>query len=228
MRLLKKTAVSSLFFSTAFLSILLTSIIPVTANPTDLSTEEIAGILFMREEEKLARDVYLTFAELYPTYSIFSNIASSEQQHMDSIKRLINRYDLVDPVGDNAIGEFTDDSLQQLCDTLVSQGSQSIIDALQVGAAIEEIDILDIKEYLAISDEWMIERIYNNLQDGSENHLRAFVKEFSMQGVTYHPMYLDEETFNDIINADSDSGHNGNSWSELIDWIRGLFRWNHG
>lgn len=228
MKLLKKTAVSTLFFSIAILSISLTSVIPVSANPTDLSDDEISGILFMREEEKLARDVYLTFADLYPTYSIFSNIASSEQQHMDSIKRLIDRYDLVDPVGDNIIGEFTDDSLQQLYNTLVLQGSQSIIDALEVGAAIEEIDILDIKEYLAISDEWMINRIYNNLLDGSENHLRAFVKELSMQGVTYQPEYLDEETFNDIINADSDSGHNGNNWSQFVDWFRGLFRWNNG
>ena len=228
MKLLNKTAMTSSFGLLVVLSITLTLIAPVTAASTNLSDEEIAGILFIREEEKLARDVYLTFAELYTSYSIFSNIASSEQQHMDSIKRIIDRYMLDDPVGDNGFGEFTDQSLQDLYNALIAQGSQSLIDALQVGAAIEEIDILDIKEYIEISDEWMINRIYGNLLDGSENHLRAFVKELTMQGVTYQPQYLDEETFNDIIDADSDSGQNESPWIEFMDWIRGLFRWRHG
>jgi hypothetical protein len=209
-------------------SLTLTSTIPVNAGFGDLSDEEIAGVIFMREEEKLARDAYLTFADLYTGYSIFSNIASSEQQHMDSIKRIIDRYDLYDPVGDNLIGEFTDDSLQDLYNAQISEGSVSLINALQVGAAIEEIDILDLEKYIESTDEWMIKRIYNNLLDGSENHLRAFVKELNMQGVTYQPQYLDEETFNNIIDADSDSGKNGNNWGNFIDWIRGLSRGRNG
>ena len=228
MTILRKASLSTLFVTVAVLSILLTSVVPVTAGTTDLSEEEIAGILFMREEEKLARDVYLSFAELYPAYRIFSNIASSEQRHMDSVKRIIDWYALDDPVGDNAIGEFTDGSLQDLYNTLVVQGGQSLVEALRVGATIEEMDILDIQGYLDITDEWMINRIYQNLLDGSENHLRAFVQELSMQGVTYQPQYLDQETFNDIIDADSDSGHNGVNWSDFIDWIRGLFRWGNG
>jgi len=206
----------------------LTSSFSVSAALVDLNDEEMAGVFFMREEEKLARDVYLIFADLYPIYSIFSNIASSEQQHMDSVKRIIDRYGLNDPVGDNLIGEFTDDSLQDLFSTLVTQGIQSIIEALKVGAAIEEIDILDIKDYLEITDERMINRIYNNLLDGSENHLRAFVNELSMQGVFYQPHYLDDETFNDIIDADSDSGRNVLIWDEFMDWVRGLFGWLNG
>ena len=228
MKILKKTAIISLVGLFVILSISFTSIVHVTANPTNLSDDEIAGILFMREEEKLARDVYLAFAEMYPSYSIFSNIPSSEQRHMNSIKQLIDRYDLDDPIVDNGIGVFTDDSLQELYNVLVVQGSQSLIDALKGGAAIEEIDILDIQEYLEISDEWMINRIYNNLLDGSENHLRAFVNELSMQGVTYQPQYLDEESFNDIIDADSDSGRNGQIWNQLMEWVRGLFRWRNG
>ena len=225
---MKKSTTISLVVAFAFLSISLTSVLPVSAEPNNLSDEEIAGILFMREEEKLARDVYLHFDNLYPSYNIFSNIAASEQKHMDSVKRIIDWYGLDDPVGDNSIGEFTDDSLQDLYNTLVDQGSQSLIEALKVGAAIEEIDILDIKQYITITDEWMIKRIYNNLLDGSENHLRAFVKELSMQGVNYQPQYLDEDTFNDIIDGDSDSGRNSPNWNEFFDRVRGLFRWRWG
>jgi hypothetical protein len=165
---------------------------------------------------------------MYPSYSIFFNIASSEQKHMDSIKRIIERYGLNDPVGENGIGEFTNDFLQDLYNALVGQGSQTIIEALRVGAAIEEIDILDIQEYLEVTDEWMIDRIYNNLLDGSENHLRAFVKELSMQGEVYQPQYLDENTFNEIIDSDSDSGRNGPIWSEFVYLVRGLSRWCNG
>jgi hypothetical protein len=103
-----------------------------------------------------------------------------------------------------------------------------LIEALKVGAAIEEIDILDIKQYITITDEWMIKRVYNNLLDGSENHLRAFVKELSMQGVNYQPQYLDEDTFNEIIDGDSGSGRNGHNWNEFFDWVRRLFRWRRG
>lgn len=223
----KRLLLSSLIASVTVISMLLSSIVPVSADPTTLSDEEIAGILFMREEEKLARDVYLTFADFHPTESIFSNIAASEQRHMDSMKRIIDAYDLVDPVQDNAIGVFADESLQDLYTALVEQGSQSVIDALQVGATIEEIDILDIKEYLDITDNWMILRIYNNLLDGSENHLRGFVGELSVLGVEYQPQYLDSTTYESIIDADSDSGHNGPIWSEFVDWMKGRIRSRH-
>jgi hypothetical protein len=205
--------------------IVMSSMTTVSAGFTDLSDEEIDGILFMREEEKLARDIYLNFAGLYPDFTIFSNIAISEQRHMDSIKKLIDIYGLEDPVGDNSIGIFTDNELQNLYDTLIAQGSQSIVEALNVGAAIEEIDIIDIKDYIVVTNEWIVIRTYNNLLDGSENHLRAFVKELSMEGVSYIPQYLNEEEFIDIMDSDSDSGHNGFPWDEILNKMRELFRW---
>ena len=228
MKIKRKINLRLLITLSTILLILMSSLTSVSAVSTDLSDEEIDGILFICEEEKLARDVYLKFAELYPPIAIFSNIASSEQRHMDSIKKLIDKYYLNDPVGDNSIGVFTDDNLQNLYDSLILQGSQSMTDALKVGAVIEEIDIIDISKYLEKSDEWMINRVYNNLIDGSENHLRAFVKELSMQGISYEPQYLSVEEFNDIINSDSDSGHNGFFWNEIINWIQGLFRWRWG
>ena len=62
---------------------------PIPAD--ELSPVEIEGILFMREEEKLARDVYL---KLYDRWElpIFRNIANSEATHMEAIKTLIDRY----------------------------------------------------------------------------------------------------------------------------------------
>ena len=141
----------------------------------DLSAGEIQSILFMREEEKLARDVYLTLYDQWDL-AIFENIASSEQTHMNAMGTLIQRYGLEDPTEANGVGEFADSTLQALYTDLITAGSESLSDALRVGAAIEEIDILDLEDYLPQTDAQDIERVYQNLLNGSRNHLRAFVR----------------------------------------------------
>ena len=170
------------------------------ANNNGLTEIEIEGILFMREEEKLARDVYLAFHEMYSSIPIFFNIANSEQKHMDAIKTLIDIYDLVDPILGKDFGEFENQDLQELYFELKAKGAKSLIQALEVGAEIEEIDIIDLKEYIGQTNKEEIIRIYKNLLKGSENHLRAFVKDLRSRGVQYVPKHLSQEDFDDIIN----------------------------
>ncbi len=166
----------------------------------DLSDSEAAALIFMREEEKLARDVYIKFHELYGL-RIFSNIKKSEQAHMDAIKYLLDSYELEDPVGDNEIGVFENEELQDLYNTLIAQGNESVIAALEVGGIIEEVDIIDLLIYLEqVDDNLDIIRVYTNLEKASEQHLRAFVRNLSARGITYEPHYLDQETFDRIIN----------------------------
>jgi hypothetical protein len=178
---------------------------------SDLSTEESASLLFMREEEKLARDVYNVFATTWGQ-APFSNIASSEQLHMDQIKLLLDRYGLTDPA--LAPGQFTNPDLQALYNQLVPQGSLSIGDALKVGAAIEEIDILDLQTRFAQTDNADIELVYNNLMNGSFNHLKAFSSSLNQQtGETYQPQYLSADQYQIIItstNGNGNQGGNGN------------------
>lgn len=166
----------------------------------ELSPEEIGGLIFMREEEKLARDVYNT---LYTKWGIrvFNNIAQAEQRHTDAIKVLLDKYELDDPIKDDVPSSFVNDDLQNLYDTLIAKGDSSLVDALLVGALIEEIDILDIqKEIDEHVDNEDVAFVYDNLISGSYNHLRAFVKNLSRQGVTYEPQLLSEEIYNGIIN----------------------------
>ncbi|MCK5772857.1 MAG: DUF2202 domain-containing protein, partial [Thermoplasmata archaeon] len=101
-----------------------------------LSDVEIEGLLFMREEEKLARDVYSYLYDLWGQRT-FDNIQGAEQKHMDSLLGLIEEYSLEDPVGDNEPGIFEDQALQDLYDDLIESGEASLVDALLVGAAIE-------------------------------------------------------------------------------------------
>jgi hypothetical protein len=177
----------------------------------DLSQEEIDGLIYMREEEKLAHDVYTV---LYGKWSqrVFNNITNSEKTHTDAILELINRYGLTDPVGDNGIGEFNNASLKNLYDTLVATGSSSLIDALLVGAAIEEIDMIDINNHIdhVVGNDDII-LVYENLLKGSRNHLRAFVNNLNRLGVTYVPQYMDPTEYQEIINSSNENGGNGNS-----------------
>ncbi len=167
----------------------------------ELSETDTVGLAFMREEEKLARDVYLT---LYDQWGLqpFTNIASSEQTHTDLVKALLEMYALPDPVVDDSIGVFVNADLQALYDQLIEKGSTSLVDAIEVGIAIEEIDILDLIDYTEATEEANIEWVYDNLKAGSENHLRAFVSQWEMQtGETYVPQYLSQEMYDAIMSA---------------------------
>ncbi len=137
-----------------------------------LSAEETAHLLYMREEEKLARDVYQV---LYSKWNvrIFSNITVSEQRHFDAVGTLISRYKLTDPAQETA-GVFTNPDLQALYSQLIAKGSISLLDALQVGVTIEETDIDDLKAAIAVTDNRDVLTVYGNLLNGSLNHLSAF------------------------------------------------------
>jgi len=164
----------------------------------ELTASEKEGLLFMAEEEKLARDVYLALNAKW-NMRVFDNIGQAERTHEAAVKTLIARYSLPDQTR-NA-GEFSNETLQKLYDDLVSRGSNSAEDALRVGAAIEEIDILDLEERMAQTDREDILLVYANLVRGSENHLRAFVNNLQRQGFEYRPEYLSLEKYDGIIRS---------------------------
>jgi hypothetical protein len=116
------------------------AVAPLAVTST-LSAEEAAGLQFMREEEKLARDVYLTLYEKWGL-AFFNNSASSEATHMASVKTLLDRYGIADPVAGNGAGEFENADLEALYNQLIAQGRLSLSAALKVGAAIEEAVIM--------------------------------------------------------------------------------------
>ncbi len=168
--------------------------------PAPLSAAEEAGILFLREEEKLARDVYLALNDIWQ-YRVFENIARSEQQHMDSMLSLIDRYNLEDPA--LTPGKFTDPELQALYDTLVERGAESLEEALLVGALIEEVDIEDLVVDMAAADNEDIDAIYDSLLRASYNHLRAFVSQIDRFYDDYEPTVLSDDEYEEIIGSTS-------------------------
>jgi len=172
-----------------------------------LSVEEEHGIIFMREEEKLARDVYITLYKKWGM-AIFDNIAKSEQSHMDAMLVLIDKYALADPVVDDSVGAYTDYHFAETYEELVAIGLESLEGALRVGVLIEELDIKDINEMVeAVEGNDDIVMVYEELLKGSRNHLRAFWDVFSSKGFTYEPQFISQEAFDAIINSPMETGN---------------------
>ncbi|PTN05602.1 DUF2202 domain-containing protein [Mangrovibacterium marinum] len=173
----------------------------------DLPDNIKAGLLLMREEEKLAHDLYAAFAEMYEL-PIFGNIAASEANHTAAVLRLLQQYGLEDPALTGK-GEFRNKKLQQAYNQLLDSGSESLVAALKNGAYVEELDILDLEEQLKQVEDDSIRRVYSNLLRASYNHLRAFNRVLDRNGVDYNPQLLSVKSFDEIVSADNECGHHG-------------------
>jgi len=183
-----------------------------TGNYT-LTNAEKDALLYMVEEEKLAGDIYL---RMYETWGlpVFQNIQQSEQQHQQAVANLLQTYDIANPASGQA-GVFVNADLQALYDQLVVRGSQSLAEALQVGALIEEMDIVDLQQRLTQTTNPEVEQVFNNLMTGSIHHLSSFTAQYERQtGTAYQPQYLSTDQLAQFLGAESSEwpgNANGNS-----------------
>lgn len=144
-----------------------------TAAVTPLTASQAASLQFMREEEKMARDLY---EALYVKWNVrvFDRIAEGEQRHFDSIGRQLTLHAIADPALDRKAGEFANPNLQKLYNDLLAKGVLSLKDALEVGKLVEETDIVDLEKILETETSAVLKRVYTSLLNGSANHLDAF------------------------------------------------------
>ncbi|CAN0057387.1 unnamed protein product, partial [Chrysoparadoxa australica] len=140
---------------------------------TELSQAEKDGLLFMWEEEKMARDVYITLSNKYGDQTL-SNISQSEQKHMNAVKNLLSQIGMVPPVDENSIGVFFNNEIKNMYAELIQRGEVSISDAWHVGRDIELLDIEDLQSRLSQTADPGIQKVYGNLLNASYKHLDAF------------------------------------------------------
>lgn len=170
-----------------------------------LNSDETTSLIIMREEEKLAHDVYISLYNKWGV-NIFSNIASSEQTHTNAVLTLLNKYEIADPVNTNTIGVFSDTSLQSLYNQLLEMGSASQLDALKVGATIEDLDIYDLNNWMTKVDNEDIKYVYEQLNKGSRNHLRSFYSQVISSGGSYSAQYISQSEMDAIIASAKETG----------------------
>jgi hypothetical protein len=157
----------------------------------------------MREEEKLAHDVYLALAQS-SGLQIFKNIAYAESQHMRTVEQLVARYSPAIAGANLPIGSFSNPQFQSLYQSLVASGNSSPRAATMVGVKIEEMDIKDLQTLLSQNLPRDISQVLERLQQASKNHLRAFTKELNRLGGTYSPQFLSQQEFNDILSSENE------------------------
>lgn len=174
---------------------------PQLSSISSLSSSDSLALIQMREEEKLARDVYQGLYDIYGA-KIFTNIASSEQVHMDRVLTVLNTYGLKDPAS-SQVGIFDNPEISQLYDKLMAQGKKSYTEALKVGAEIEDLDIYDLQKFLLTTNNQDIKTLFSFLECGSENHMRAFSKQLIQNNVVYTPKYISEIKYQEIISSTS-------------------------
>ena len=176
---------------------------PVATTSATLDFNEITHLEFMCEEEKLARDVYITLGMKYPNSTVFGNIDDSEQEHMCAVADMLEKYGIANPSTNDNVGMFTGEAygwyFTEKYNALVARASASELEALHVGAFIEELDMLDIDQCPKVivetdngiddssecgkvyTEKPDIQRLYENLLAGSKSHLRAYVMNIEKQ-----------------------------------------------
>ncbi|MVO07616.1 DUF2202 domain-containing protein [Flavobacterium sp. TP390] len=164
-----------------FLGIFLLSLTYIScqnnSEATSLSQEEINQMKFMLEEEKMALDVYSFLANKWDL-QIFRNIKKSEAKHMEAVKRLLESNEVAYEISSQS-GVFMSQELQHLYNDLIQKGSNSTIEALEVGKNIEEKDIYDLQMAISNTNDVYTKEIYTNLLNASYNHLAAFNRNLS-------------------------------------------------
>lgn len=173
--------------------------------PRTLTDAEIADLTYVREEEKLARDVYLALGERFPLPQ-FENIAEAETRHMAAAGSLLERYGIPDPVGSRPPGSFQNQELEALYRELVEEGLRGETDALRAGARLEEIDLADIGARRERASRQDVRHVFDQLARGSRNHLRAFVTGLRARDVTYEPTVLDRAAYDAIVTTPHERG----------------------
>lgn len=192
-----------------------------------LSPSETALLAFTREEEKLARDVYRALFAASGDRS-FANIAAAEQRHMDDVKLLLDRYGLADPAATTAPGEFQDARLAALYTDLVARGKASLVEALKVGATIEDLDLSDVGRGLETSDNRDVDAVMQNLAKGSRNHLRAFAGRLAALGSPYAAQFLPADEVAKIVAAPHERGAYDENGKFLAGTCKGNGPGGHG
>ena len=104
------------------------------------------------------------------------------------------------------MGVFTDPEMQRLYNELTFQARASLQAALEVGAIIEDLDIYDLKVYLKKSDNQDVRMLFQNLQKGSRNHLRSFVRLMERYQLMYQARYLSPEELDEILGSPMERG----------------------
>jgi hypothetical protein len=186
-------------------SVIAANLKTVISDITVYNEDELNILVHMKEEEKLARDVYSVLSQKWNN-QVFYRISQAENTHMYAILYLLGNYG-TDYTQILETGTFSVPGFQLLYDELVAKGSISVEEAYKVGSLIEEMDITDLIESINNVTGENIKAVFENLEKGSRNHLRAFTNQLTSLGLTYTPTYLSAADYIQIVSTPTEQGN---------------------
>jgi hypothetical protein len=170
-----------------------------------LNESELTSLIKMKDEEKLARDVYSALYQKWGS-TVFSRISTAENNHLNAIVGILQYYNSTDTLISEA-GMFADMNVQNLYNSLVAKAYETIEDAYKTGALIEEMDIKDLRDALTATSNANITLVFENLERGSRNHLRSFYNQLTALGLVYTPIYITEADYSQIVSSAMEKGN---------------------
>ncbi len=127
---------------------------------TTLSEQEAADLAAAIQEEYTAMNTYQAVMDELGNVQPFSRIARSEQQHVNALIRVAERFGIDVPENAGEVAEIAWSTLEDAC---------------QMGVTFEQMDAALYDELLANTTNPVLIRVYTNLQRASlNNHLPAF------------------------------------------------------
>jgi len=165
----------------------------------DLNFNEQTHLVFTCEEEKLARDVYRVLGRSFPEIGSFAEMEANKEHSKCAVLDLMRKYRVSVPRVNDNVGVFSWGSYGRYFTekylVLTSQGTSSPLNALYVGAFMEELNILDIDQCPKVivdinngigeasacgrnhTDNPDVLRVYDSLVEESRRHLRLLVRD---------------------------------------------------
>ncbi|NTV17903.1 MAG: DUF2202 domain-containing protein [Bacteroidales bacterium] len=174
----------------------LAGVTPAFDSTADLTADEIEFIYAVREDEKVARDLYFSF---FGTFGLkpFENIGKAEDNHIKATEKLFDYYEIDYPaLSEN--GKFENAIRQKLFDSLLLKGTPEL-EAFKVMAMLEESNIVEYGEVLKTIANPNIKIVIENLARASANHFKAAIRQITALGGTYTPALMTQEQYKAVI-----------------------------
>jgi len=174
----------------------LAGVTPAFDSTADLTADEIEFIYAVREDEKVARDLYFSF---FGTFGLkpFENIGKAEDNHIKATEKLFDYYEIDYPaLSEN--GKFENAIRQKLFDSLLLKGTPEL-EAFKVMAMLEESNIVEYGEVLKTIANPNIKIVIENLARASANHFKAAIRQITALGGTYTPALMTQEQYRAVI-----------------------------
>ncbi len=159
---------------------------------TSVSDQVRGDLLFIYEEEKMARDLYASFGEKWGWQTI-GRVSMSESMHLNSVMNLLHTYGIPEPV--LPTGSYQSAAISELAKRLLNEGIASEDAALHSALYVEEYDIADLTKRMNDTADPSILSTYQYLLNGSNAHLRYFYSLLVENGGTYTPQVLSQQAF---------------------------------